>query len=393
MMARLDEHEVLFIDALRGVLALGVLITHSIDLGIAGVYGWDLTANAHPWNLLRVVAGHGGAFVWGFFVISGVCIQQSILRSFDAGSFTISSYLLGRFSRIYPLFLLGFTLAIAAWLIVHQFRLDGFPWAKFFATLLSLHALTTSFPMYEPSWSLSNEMVYYVLWPLGLLLTGNSSNLAARVTMTATIAVALALLVLWGLHPATASSTALNGIWCLVILFPLWIAGAWLMTNWARVRDFVSFRLWLLGLLLSLVSMGLLAIARYHVLSPNITYALGLPALPGWLLIVAGGRHLQLGARIEWRPLWRWLGLLSFPCYILHYPILSFIHHWLGPDRSLVALQNPWLRSLILLAPTFVLVALVGPPLERRLLAWRARRIQSNNSVPAQAQSIPGDVP
>ena len=91
MMARLDEHEVLFIDALRGLLALGVLITHSIDLGIAGVYGWDLTANPYPWNLLRVVAGHGGAFVWGFFVISGVCIQQSILRSLDAGSFTFSN--------------------------------------------------------------------------------------------------------------------------------------------------------------------------------------------------------------------------------------------------------------------------------------------------------------
>ncbi len=71
MRSRLDEDTETFIDALRGLAALGVLVTHAVDIGIAGVYGNDLLATPLPWRWARASIGHGGFMVWCFLFYPG----------------------------------------------------------------------------------------------------------------------------------------------------------------------------------------------------------------------------------------------------------------------------------------------------------------------------------
>jgi peptidoglycan/LPS O-acetylase OafA/YrhL len=149
------------LDGLRIVAAAAVVILHYCEY-----------AKSHP--AAKAVfdhVQHFNLFVDLFFVISGFVIAKQYLDKVG-NSRGIARFLWRRVARIYPLHLLtlAFYLAIAMALQLGIARGDNparYPLSDIPAQLLMLHAvigerLTFNFP----SWSLSAEMICYLLFPL-----------------------------------------------------------------------------------------------------------------------------------------------------------------------------------------------------------------------------------
>lgn len=379
MNSRLDEDSELLIDALRGIAAIAVLVTHAFDIGIAGVYGWDLAATPEGWRWARATIGHGGYWVWCFFVISGLCIHRSIARSLADGSFRWGRYLLARVTRLYPLFLIGLALAVVGWAVTEGAG-GGFarvPWPQIGASLFMMQILTATVPTFQASWSLSNEMAYYVVWPASLSLAGRNGRRAFLVSLAAMLAVLAGIMVLWKLLHRAEQSCFIGGVWAVAVLYPVWVVGAWLAMNWEAVQARVTRRIWLASIVLCLVSESLLAVLKFKGYPSWSIHMAGWSSIPGLVLLLAGARHARLSARGWARPVSRWLGQLSYPCYVLHLQLLFMLDHWMFGRAGDGWSQQPIVRSLLLLAPVFLLLAWLGPRVERRLMAWRARVIAS----------------
>ena len=82
------------LDGLRGLLAVYVLLGHMAPFAVLPA-------------VVQTALSHGGAAVDVFFVLSGLVITQSLLR---AGGKAMP-FLITRFARIYPVFLLVFVVA------------------------------------------------------------------------------------------------------------------------------------------------------------------------------------------------------------------------------------------------------------------------------------------
>lgn len=375
MTSRLDKDSEGFIDALRGLAALAVLVTHSFDLGIRGVYGQDLANAPELWRWMAATVGHGSFLVWVFFVVSGLCIHLSIARGMAGGTFAWRSYAAARVTRIYPLFMLGLLLAIVVWWFTDHLSGEpaSRPWPQFFSSLLSLQIFTSTFPNFMPSWSLSNEMLYYAAWPLALGLVRRQAAAALNVAAGASFVVCFFIVMLWFGLRRFESSAAVHGLWSVSVLFPLWLSGAWLAENWERVSQHVTRRLWLGSFLLCLGSEGILAWAKYKQWPHSVIDFTGLTSIPGVVLMLAGARHARLGSLAWAQPCIRWLGNVSYPCYVLHMPLLVVIVRLIIPTLPEGFTFHPVARSLTLLLPVLLLLAFIGPWLEGGIMAWRSK--------------------
>ncbi|MGQ0684181.1 acyltransferase family protein [Bradyrhizobium sp.] len=169
------------LDGLRIVAAGAVVILHYSDYFKELPVGRFMVA--HTW--------HFNLFVDLFFVVSGFVIaRQYCGRVDDAAS--IGRFLWRRLARIYPLHLatLAFYVALAGALHFGAARSDNparYPLSDLPAQLLLLHAfigerLTFNFP----SWSLSAEMLCYLLFPgLALIAQRRKELIVAVVVLTA----------------------------------------------------------------------------------------------------------------------------------------------------------------------------------------------------------------
>ncbi len=383
MKARLDKDAEMLIDALRGFAALAVLVTHAFDIGIAGVFGWDLAATPEGWRWARVSIGHGGFWVWCFFVISGLCIHRSIARSVEDGTFTWRRYLFARVTRLYPLFLIGLALALVGWAVTEGAP-DGFtkvPWPQIGASLVMLQIFTATVPTFQASWSLSNEMAYYIIWPLALMLMGRNGRRAFTASLFVMLSVVAGIFVMWKVFHRMEESCFVGGAWAVAVLYPVWAVGAWLAMNWDATRARVTRRLWLSSIFLCMASESLLAVMKYKGYPAWATHMAGWSSIPGLVLFVAGAHHLRLASRAWAKPVTRWLGQVSYPCYLLHLQLLFLLDYCVVSGLFSGPTPRPVLRSLLLLAPVALVLAVVGPFLERRFMAWRARLI-ANTRVP-----------
>ncbi|PWJ40935.1 acyltransferase family protein [Sediminitomix flava] len=112
------------------------------------------------------IATSGPQMVSFFFVLSGFVM---VLSQFRKPNFSIKEYYFNRFIRIYPLYLFGI-------IIIYPFKSiasDGY------ALLLNLFTLQSWFPPYPlsfngPSWSISVEAFFYMLFPFILYYIKNA---------------------------------------------------------------------------------------------------------------------------------------------------------------------------------------------------------------------------
>jgi peptidoglycan/LPS O-acetylase OafA/YrhL len=149
------------LDALRILASAGIVLLHYADY-VAEV------------PFARFMAGytrHFNLFVDLFFVISGFVIASQYLGRVSDG-WAIGRFLWRRFARIYPLHLVTLAFYVGIALLAHlgSTHVENparYPFSDIPAQVFLLHAidgqrLTFNFP----SWSLSAEMVCYLLFPL-----------------------------------------------------------------------------------------------------------------------------------------------------------------------------------------------------------------------------------
>jgi peptidoglycan/LPS O-acetylase OafA/YrhL len=346
------------LDPLRLAAALVVLGFHALE---TADWSGGLLSNG-GWGLLR--AGWVGVDV--FFVISGLVIGSSAMRGVDRGGAWRGDYWRRRLARIVPLYLLTcvvFLLCVDASPLLGD---DGWLQALshlFFVHNLVPHALATINP---PSWSLANEMQFYLLAML-------AAPWLVRLVRPMTLAIGC------------------------VVLALTWRVAAWLALRAQGIDDVGLFNWATLIAPGMLDSFGLgvaLALARRRGVPPpqgasrwllacvGIAMLL-LPALwtepmvrgrlwdtpavalglHGWAAIGAACLVWALHAATpspRWRGAWQRAGELSYGAYLWHAIVLMLL-------TMHTTLRGPPLFAAVLL-PTFVLAWLGWVLLERPVL-------------------------
>jgi len=192
--------KILFLDGLRGIAALYVLIGHARWLLWEG---YENGYKLHPekYNsldkcLMYLFAGfkYGHEFVLFFFVLSGFVIHLNYARKLRANPndfrFDFKAYFLKRFKRIYPPFVFailltfildfigrnnGFTIYQSKTpypLINESLGNRSYSVSTLFGNVLFLFkAYVPIFGMNGPAWSLKFEWWFYMLYPLFLLMS------------------------------------------------------------------------------------------------------------------------------------------------------------------------------------------------------------------------------
>jgi peptidoglycan/LPS O-acetylase OafA/YrhL len=144
------DHRLQWLDALRGIAVLAVVVGHLTFLVFA-----ELRQTIMPW----FDSGKYGVMV--FFLVSGYIIPASLERHGSIGRFWM-----GRAFRLYPLLLVAvasYLLLIAVGLESSDGRIGGDPVTSVLAHATFLQALLGVPNFVNVLWTLSYEMVFYLL--------------------------------------------------------------------------------------------------------------------------------------------------------------------------------------------------------------------------------------
>jgi peptidoglycan/LPS O-acetylase OafA/YrhL len=201
-------------DALRGVAAVGVCLSHLRD-----IFFRDYSQLEHHSSLLalgHLATGLGHQWVIIFFVLSGNLVGGSVLRAHATGRWAWSGYLFNRLTRLYivliPALVLGGVLDTAG---LHLFGAAGIygggagSHTITFAVKdrLNLTTLIGNYAFLQtifvptlgsngPLWSLTNEFWYYIAFPALVLCFLPKATLGRRI-FHLLLLVAVLVLVKW----------------------------------------------------------------------------------------------------------------------------------------------------------------------------------------------------
>ncbi len=297
----------------------------------------------------------GGLWVAGFFVLSGFCI---VAGSGNPESFHFRRYMAARLTRILPLYVFFLVVVIAAESIfavvggrpAEQWQVQ--PW-----TLLAQFTMTQGlfgpFGAYNPSWSLTHEIICYGIW--GSLVVAVGRRLSGLVVLTLALLPLAAAVVF---HAVVHDQTSWR-ILTLPLYFFIWLLGAAAAESrdlWRDRRGLTRIRF---------CALPLAAIFTAYLRFPGIPDTIGMVAFAALLAVAL--LHLPAlpkpGPRLE--TLSRRLGLASYPIYLGHGIVLIAAVMAPAPSDVVVrAVMGIVLASLLSLS--------LGVVLEERTLAWRS---------------------
>ena len=289
------------IDGLRAVAVLSVLGFHFFpDHVKAGFFGVDI-----------------------FFVISGYLITGIILSRLKENSFSYVDFYIRRIRRIFPALalVLAVTLALGwAALFADEFKLLG-------KHVLASAAFVSNFALWRESgyfdavaetkpllhlWSLGVEEQFYILWPIIICLAFRKRRSVETMWVIALMSFA-ANVYLTDTNPVAAFYSPASRFWELMI-GALLAYRTVLQAPSASAPGNAKATLGALCLVC-----GFLVIDRES-------------AFPGWLallptvgagLLIAAGPRAWLNKNVLSHRLLVWLGLISYPLYLWHWPLLS----------------------------------------------------------------------
>lgn len=301
------------IDGLRALAVLAVVLFHTgLNWLPGGFIGVDI-----------------------FFVISGYLISGIIIQGLEKGSFSFATFYTRRVKRIFPALVLVMAASWAAGMVLllpdelmslGRHILAGATFSNNFQLWSETGYFDTEAEL-KPLlhlWSLGIEEQFYVLWPLFLFLIWKF-RLRAWPPVTAVLLLSLVLNLYWTPRDAaTAFFLPHTRFWELAL-------GAWLALaqthrqSWPGrvVATLVAGRLRLNAV--AATGMALLALGFFA-----ITDEAGFPGawalLPtmGALLLIMAGPTAWINRKLLANPLAVFIGLISYPLYLWHWPLFSF---------------------------------------------------------------------
>lgn len=275
-----------------------------------------------------------------FFVISGFLISGIILTELNNESFSFLTFYSKRIKRILPVLIVVIaTSLLLGWLFLlpKEFKELGkhiAGGAGFVAnfTLWSDAGYFDAIPELKPLlhlWSLGVEEQFYLLWPLVLFIVWKILPASINHFKVMTYFVVAALLLSFTLNVALITTKP-----DMVFYFPLtrfWeiFIGAALCI--ALMRHPKNELLKTHANLLSAIGVALILIAVLSI-DKNSVFPGWWAILPtvGTAFIIAGGQHAWFNKKIFSNDTVVGIGLISYPLYLWHWPILSFMSMKIG---------------------------------------------------------------
>ncbi|MEO7774839.1 MAG: acyltransferase family protein [Steroidobacteraceae bacterium] len=313
------------IDGLRAVAVLAVVGFHAFP-------------NTFPGGFIGVDV---------FFIISGFLITGIILEAVDNGRFTFADFYVRRARRIFPALVLVLVCCLlAGWLLMMpndflQLGKHTFGGASFISNILYFFEADyfDGDAGYKPLlhlWSLGVEEQYYLFWPVMLFFCRGNRSTAMRMIIGVGLASFALNIYLTPLAPEAAFYLPVTRFWelmlgsALAVLKPKLNLPAETRERPALYRNVAA----VLGAAAIVLAFVLLDATK---------------EFPGWwaLLVSAGtcaviwaGPDTVVNRLLTWRPMVL-IGLISYPLYLWHWPLISFswnIYGWDVPKSVRVAM-------------------------------------------------------
>lgn len=315
------------IDGLRAVAVLSVVGYHAAPTwAISGFIGVDI-----------------------FFVISGFLISTIIFENLQRGSFSFIEFYSRRIRRIFPALLV----VLAACFAFGWFTLFDDEYKQLGKHIAGGAGFISNFILWNESgyfdnaantkpllhlWSLGIEEQFYIIWPLLLW-----AALKETINWLAIIAVIVAVSFAFNLYSAHSDAIAdfyspQTRFWELLVGSTLAYAGLFKQTALTIFEQKTAGSLGRIVpaqaqisnaiLLRNLVSVfGVLSIATGVVLITNDKHYPGawalLPTL-GTAMLIAAGTQAWINRKVLASRILVWFGLISYPLYLWHWPLLTF---------------------------------------------------------------------
>lgn len=334
-----DRHRYPVLDSLRGLAALSVLLTHTLQKIVpSGVL------NHTPIRMLV----DGRCFVIFFFVLSGFVLATALWS--QSGKLPYIVYVARRFVRLYPPYAAAGLLAIVAlWL-------SGGDWgfANLRDYLLTL-GTTQGTAIDIPSWSLSYELHLSLFMPLICLLIARNARLLTWATAALFIAVEICILKM-GLTQFPYATDDLPAAVIVTLRFAICFAvGALLAWSHMQRSTFLPF------------------VGRYPAIASALACLLMSVLLDQTSLV---GAAVIIVLAIQWKAMqdavafkpFIWLGRISYSLYLTHFIVLEFFVRVLnGKVPLLVSVMIAFLTAFIVAEIFHRLVEAPAIGLSRRI--------------------------
>lgn len=373
------------IDGLRAIAVMSVVVFHAFPETLPGGFiGVDI-----------------------FFVISGFLISTIIFENLQQGTFSFLEFYRRRIRRIFP----ALFLVLAACLVFGWFALFADEFQQLGKHVLGGTAFVSNLLLWHESgyfdsanetkillhlWSLGIEEQFYLLWPLIVWLAWRRK--VRLLTVIAVVLLASLIANLAGIRVDAVATfySPLTRFWELLCGSLLaWYA----LQNCAalgRMGNAASHGLSLLGL--ALIATGTLAMTS-QMPFPG---ALALVPVLGAALLILSGPQAWVNRTLLSARAMVWVGLISYPLYLWHWPILSFVTTIKGKDLNrdtrliavALAFLMAWLtyrllekpirraasaRSAVMLVAAALLIGVSGGA------AWRFGNVQQATASNAPA--------
>jgi peptidoglycan/LPS O-acetylase OafA/YrhL len=326
------------IDGLRAVAVLGVIVYHAFPQNLPGGYvGVDI-----------------------FFVISGYLIGGILFKGMTEGGFRFREFYARRVRRLFP----SLITVLGLCLLYGHFVLFPDEYAALGKHLAAGTIFVQNIVFWQESgyfdtaatlkpllhlWSLAVEEQFYIFFPPLLLLLWRKR---------AALPWIMVLLLVVSFSANVHASIRNAGADFFLTPYRAWefLAGsllAWRHHN-GTGGEGASRKLapWLsvVGAVLLVVSMTAL-----KKIDPFPGWRAALP-VAGSVLLIAAGRGSWINSRVLSHPAAVWLGHISYPLYLFHWPLLSFLFILKGEKPPDVLLAGALLLTFLLTVATYYLV-------------------------------------
>ena len=328
------------LDGLRFVCILLVLWHHSPAFGTIE-------------NPLRILT-RGFSGVDFFFVLSGFLITTLLLREqAQHGSFSLRGFYFRRALRILPVYYLVVT-AVSVYFVLwkgyDQYAAMVPYYYGFFANMLK-----SDIPLLSPTWSLSVEEQFYLLWPLALMLLPNIARVQAWF-LALLVTLCLVGMLGWHTYFGISSYETSIAIWKISVggFSAILIGALCAVLLHSKTGFSVLFSLcgarWMpvigVAVLLTLYQMLPSALWGLPTTVMHLTMAV--------ILVSIVVREDHVLARLFQMSLIRRIGQISYGVYLYHLIALHISHEVLAPF-GITRETGPWAISLLMLVMAVVI--------------------------------------
>ncbi len=295
------------IDGLRAIAILSVVVFHAFPTVLSG--------------------GFVGVDV--FFVISSFLISSILFRNLAQGSFSFADFYARRIRRIFP----ALILVLAASFVIGWFILLPDEYMQLGKHMAAGAGFVQNFVLWKESgyfdtdsqlkpllhlWSLSVEEQFYLIYPLLLWA-------AWRLRFNALALIGVICLASFGLNVAWVGNNATAAFYAPVTRFWELMAGA-MLAYAGQFKPEALGRSASANNVLSLAGLALIAAAAFWLQKADpFPGWLALAPVLGALLLILAGPGAWVNRQILASKLAVFVGLISYPLYLWHWPLLSFV--------------------------------------------------------------------